>query len=112
MIEKLQNVIQNAVATMEQGRERASQTVTQAGAAGDSLQTITSSVGTINDMNTQIASAAEEQTGVADEINRNIVDINVISDENAQGANKILDGGKNLHRLTTELNSVVNRFQI
>jgi len=112
MIEKLQTGIQNAVSTMEQSRERASQTVTQAGSAGDSLQTITNSVGTINEMNTQIASAAEEQTVVADEINRSIVDISVISDQNAQGANKILDSSKNLHRLTAELNSVVNRFQI
>jgi len=112
MIEKLQTGIQNAVSTMEQSRERASQTVTQAGSAGDSLKTITNSVGTINEMNTQIASAAEEQTVVADEINRSIVDISVISDQNAQGANKILDSSKNLHRLTAELNSVVNRFQI
>ncbi len=112
MIEKLQSGIRNAVTTMEQGRERAEQTVTQAGNAGTSLHTITSSVSTINDMNTQIASAAEEQTGVAEEINRNIVDINVISERNAVGATQVLDASKELNRLTEELNSVVQRFQI
>ena len=112
MIEKLQSGIHNAVSTMEQGRERAGETVKQASSAGESLSTITSSVSTINEMNTQIASAAEEQTDVAEEINRNIVDINQISDQNAQGANQILEASENLNRLTAELNSVVNRFQI
>ncbi len=112
MIEKLQSGIRNAVSTMEQGRERAEQTVKQAGDAGASLNTITSSVSTINDMNTQIASAAEEQTGVAEEINRNIVDINLISERNAVGATQVLDASKDLNRLTEELNSVVHRFQL
>ncbi len=112
MIEKLQSGIRNAVSTMEQGRERAEQTVKQAGDAGASLNTITRSVSTINDMNTQIASAAEEQTGVAEEINRNIVDINVISERNAVGATQVLDASKDLNRLTEELNSVVQRFQL
>lgn len=112
MIEKLQAGIHNAVSTMEQGRERAGETVKQASSAGESLSTITSSVSTINEMNTQIASAAEEQTGVAEDINRNIIDINQISDQNAQGANQILDASENVQRLSKELNSVVSRFQI
>lgn len=112
MIEKLQTGIRNAVDTMEKGRERARQTVEQASNAGESLRTITSSVSTINEMNTQIASAAEEQTGVAEEINRNIVDINLISETNAAGATQILIASEDLNRLTEELNSVVSRFQI
>ncbi|WP_126456527.1 methyl-accepting chemotaxis protein [Sulfuriflexus mobilis] len=112
MIEKLQSGIRNAVTTMEQSRERAGQTVEQASKADQSLQTITSSVSTINDMNTQIASAAEQQTGVAEEINRNVVEINHISESNAEGANQILAASENLNRLTDELNSVVHRFQI
>ncbi len=112
MIEKLQSGIRNAVTTMEQGHDRAGQTVEQAGEAGESLRTITSSVSTINDMNTQIASAAEQQTSVADEINRNVTEINHISETNAEGANQILTASENLNRLTDELNSVVNRFQI
>lgn len=112
MIEKLQSGIRNAVMTMEQSRERAGQTVEQASKADQSLRTITSSVSTINDMNTQIASAAEQQTGVAEEINRNVVEINHISESNAEGANQILAASENLNRLTDELNSVVHRFQI
>ena len=112
MIEKLQSGIRNAVTTMEQSHERAGQTVGQANNAGESLRTITSSVSTINEMNTQIASAAEEQTGVAEDINRNIVGINEISEKNADGANQVLFASEELNRLTEELNSVVSRFQI
>lgn len=112
MIEKLQSGIRNAVTSMDNSHERGGQTVEQAGVAGESLQTITASVSTINEMNTQIATAAEEQTGVAEEINRNIVEISTISEKNAGEATEVLTASEDLKRLTGELDSVVSRFKI
>jgi len=112
MIEKLQSGFRNAVTSMEQSSTRGKQTVDHANRAEESLQTITTSVSTINDMNTQIATAAEQQTVVAEEINRNITDISSISEANATNVNQIMVASNNLSRLTDKLNSVVSRFQL
>ncbi len=81
MIERLQSGAQDAVKAMEQGRSRAQVGVEQAAEAGVSLETIAQAVGTISDMNTQIATAAEEQSVVAEEINLNIVSISDMADK-------------------------------
>ncbi len=81
MIERLQSGAQDAVKAMEQGRSRAQVGVEQAAEAGTSLETIAQAVGTISDMNTQIATAAEEQSVVAEEINLNIVSISDMADK-------------------------------
>ena len=81
MIERLQSGAQDAVKAMEQGRSRAQVGVEQAAEAGTSLETIAQAVGTISDMNTQIATAAEEQSVVAEEINLNIVTISDMADK-------------------------------
>ncbi|THB70290.1 MAG: methyl-accepting chemotaxis protein [Gammaproteobacteria bacterium] len=91
MIERLQSGAQDAVKAMEQGRSRAQVGVEQAAEAGTSLETIAQAVGTISDMNTQIATAAEEQSVVAEEINLNIVSISDMADKlaNETGASDL-----------------------
>ncbi|MGM0413121.1 MAG: methyl-accepting chemotaxis protein [Pseudomonadota bacterium] len=111
MIERLQQAARESVEAMETSRTRAGNTVEKAGSAGEALTNITHSVSQISDMNTQIASAAEEQTTVADEINRNIVQINEISEQTAEGAKQTSDSGDELARLASELQDLVNRFK-
>ncbi|MFW6191164.1 MAG: methyl-accepting chemotaxis protein [Thiohalospira sp.] len=111
MIERLQQAARESVEAMETSRSRASNTVEKAGSAGKALTNITQSVSQISDMNTQIASAAEEQSTVADEINRNIVQINEISEQTAEGANQTSASGDELARLSSELQELVNRFK-
>jgi methyl-accepting chemotaxis protein len=60
---------------MEASSRQAKNRTEQAAQAGEALTKITQSVATIANMATQIATAAEEQTAVSDEINRNIVNI-------------------------------------
>lgn len=76
MVQELQTAAENAVMVMEQGQAVAQMSVDQAAKAGESLSAITRSVDTISDMSNQIATAAEEQSAVSDEINQNIVNIN------------------------------------
>jgi len=83
MIERLQQGTADAVAVMEQGRSRAQGTVGQVAEAGAALAAITQAVTRINDMNTQIASASEQQTAVAEEINRSITAISGIAHSTA-----------------------------
>jgi len=112
MIESLQKGSRDAVNVMENGKEQAVQSVSHANAAGDSLESITSAVSSINDMNTQIASAAEEQSAVAEEINRNVVNINDMAEMISEGSQKTAKSSNDLEALAGQLQSVVSRFRI
>jgi methyl-accepting chemotaxis protein len=112
MIERLQAGAKNAVQVMEQGRGKAKASVEQAARAGQSLGTIAQAVGTINGMNTQIASAAEEQGAVAEEINRNVVNISRIASETASGVDQTAAASAELARLAGRLQAQVGKFKV
>jgi len=112
MIEKLQGGTSNAVKVMESGRSRAKHSVERAAEAGTSLKTITKSVAVISDMNVQIASAAEQQGAVAEEINRNIVSISEIAKKSTTGADKIASSSVELNGLASELRGLVEKFKV
>ncbi|MBL1260333.1 MAG: methyl-accepting chemotaxis protein [Thiotrichaceae bacterium] len=111
MIEKFQHGTQDAVSAMESGKEKANASVEQAKKAANSLTEITHMVSKINDMNTQIASAAEEQTAVAEEINQNILSVNTITQQNSQGAQQTENASRNLSSIAIELQSLVQTFK-
>jgi len=112
VIEKLQTGSRKAVEVMNKSSEEAQSVVTQATKAGASLVAISSAVGRINDMSTQIASAAEEQSATADEINRNIISITEMSNETSTGAQQTATASDDLARLGTELQSLVGQFKV
>ena len=111
MIESLQAGSREAVQLMEQSRKQTQSGVEQTTKAGDALGAIANEVERINDMNTQIASAAEEQSSVAEEINRNVVSISQVADESAQGAEQTARASEDLASLATELQQMVTRFK-
>ncbi|MFZ5589563.1 MAG: methyl-accepting chemotaxis protein, partial [Pseudomonadota bacterium] len=112
MIESLQAGAKAAVNVMLQGKTQASMSVEQAAKAGASLETITQVVGTITDMNTQIASAAEEQSAVAEEINKNIVRISQVVGQTAHGAQQTAQAGGEMAGLAAQLQGLVGRFKV
>ena len=112
MIDKLQSGAKNAVAAMETGREKASVGVDQTKQAGEALAAITRAVTTINEMNTQIASAAEEQAATTEEMNKNIININQLADETAGSAEQSTAASSELSKLATDLQSLVGQFKI
>ncbi|NMM55618.1 methyl-accepting chemotaxis protein, partial [Paenibacillus aquistagni] len=73
MIQQLQQGTRDVVKVMEDSQNRTDESVQHAAKAAEALETITQAVSVINDMNTQIASAAEEQSAVAEDINRNVI---------------------------------------
>jgi len=111
MIEKFQQGTQDAVSVMESGKEKADSSVAQAEKAASALTEITRMVSKINDMNTQIASAAEEQTAVAEEINKNILSVNTITQQNSQGAQQTENASRELSSLAVELQALVQTFK-
>lgn len=111
IIERLQTRANKAVEAMSQSRTFATNCVEQADTAAMSLDEITKAVSSINQMNLQIASAAEEQSTVSEEINRNIVKINDVATQSAEGADQTLETSRSLAQLATELQAVVDQFQ-
>ncbi|MBM0493387.1 bacteriohemerythrin [Aeromonas jandaei] len=74
-IEQLQRRTSEAVSTMHETTRQSEQAVVQAGEAGQTLQAIVSAVERITGLNTQIATAAEQQSQVAEETNRSVVEV-------------------------------------
>jgi methyl-accepting chemotaxis protein len=112
MIERLQQGSEHAVSLMKTSNQQADNSVEQASSAGDALQKITESVASINDMAAQIATAAEEQTSVNEEINRNITNISTISDSTSVEAENTHHSSKDLEELANNLNLLVSQFKV
>ncbi len=112
MIAKLQTGARNAVDAIAQGSKQTEQSVDQAVQAGAALNQISTAVTTIHDMNTQIASAAEEQNSVSEEINRNIVNIRDIADETVDGASKTAKSSVMMSQVANELMGLMNEFRV
>jgi len=112
MIEQLQIQASDAVSVMNDSQTRAAESVDQARKAGTSLDAISSSVSTINDMNMQIATATEEQSAVTEEINNNIVNISQIAESSTEGAKQITDATNELNQLAFNLQALVGRFKL
>ncbi len=112
MITRLQGGANNAVKAMKTGTQQAQAGVEQATEAGESLDTITQAVAQINDMNIQIASAAEEQSAVAEEINRNITNISDETDHTTEGAQQTAQASEQVASLSDKLRSIVARFNV
>ena len=112
MIEKLQQGSHKAVLTMEKGNEQTKISVARAGEAGEALTAIVGAVTNINDLNMQIASAAEEQSSVAEEINRNVVNIRDIASATVEGSEQTVESSVRLGAVAQDLLAVVQQFKI
>lgn len=112
MIQRLHAAVNAAVKAMEDARQRAAQSGEHVENAAQSLNSIASEVSGINDMNLQIAAAAEEQSAVAEEINRNIATISQIADNTSHGASGTHKQSETLVELAVELRRLVSQFKL
>ncbi|MDB5984321.1 MAG: chemotaxis protein [Pseudomonas sp.] len=112
MIDRLQTGTQGAVEAMRRSSEAGDGTSTQANEAGASLDAMAALIGTINSMNAQIASAAEEQTAVAEEINRSVHQIAEAVDSVADQTQQSAHTSRNLADLGQRLGKLVGQFRI
>ena len=112
LIANLQHGSQNAVEMMDNSRTMAHLTLEHAQQAGDELAAIMRTVSEIQAMNIQIATAAEEQSAVAEEINASVVNVNNIADQSAAAVEETSASSAELARLGQSLQSLVARFKI
>jgi methyl-accepting chemotaxis protein len=112
MVGTLQSGANEAVSVMESSRELAGATVEKTTEAEAALVRIREEVGAINDMNAQIASASEEQSSVAEEVNRNISRIHDATVETSAGSDQVAGASRDLAVLAGQLRSRVSVFRL
>lgn len=110
MVERLQQGVASAVGNMEDVSKRAAEGVIQVEESAVALAEISASVSVINDMNTQIAAATEEQSSVAAEVSQNIEKINHLSGETAESAAQTEQNSQRLTELAENLRVMVEQF--
>lgn len=110
IIDTVQTGAVDAVRAIESGQKRSDEGVEQVTEAGSMLRHITEGVEAIRDMNRQIATAAEEQTSVAEDISRNLTEITAIATTNQDNVERTEKASQNLHGLSAQLSEVTHRL--
>lgn len=112
VIETLQTGTKDVVATIESNHSTVQESVTQVANATQALQTISEAVSIINDMNMQIASAAEEQSAVSEEINRNVTAIKNVTEALTEQADTAAKVGDGLHKTASLQHELMSQFKV
>jgi len=110
MVAKIRQGTSAAVQSMQHSKEKSLQALQQAHQAGEALETIAQEISRISDSNHIVASAAEQQSKVSREIDRNIVNISDLATQTAAGASQTSAAAHALSKLAVDLNTLVVRF--
>ena len=111
-IERVQTGSASVVQATSKSEARARESVDFARLASESFRSIGQLVESVSDMNTQIASAAEQQSAVAEEINRNVHTIAATVSQTASGSEHLARASVDLARLAAEIQGLIAHFDI
>ena len=112
VIEGLQQGTREVVGSMHSSHRQAQGSVAQAEQAVPALQRIGDAVAVITDMNLQIASAAEEQSAVAEEVNRNVASIRDVTESLSGQAEESAQISQALNRLANHQQGLMATFKV
>ncbi len=112
MIAKLQSGVGAAVKSMSSSHKMADNTVSESDNVQQALENILGAVGMIVDQNQQIATAAEEQTAVAHDIDQNIVEISQAGERTAEGASHTEQASRELSGSVAQLKQLISAFRV
>ena len=112
LIVSLQSGTQQVATIMDNSRGLTDSSVELTRSAGSALANITRTVSTIQAMNAQIATAAEQQSAVAEEVNRSVLNVRDISEQTAAASEETATSSTELARLGIHLQTLVGRFQV
>ncbi|MFS1422255.1 methyl-accepting chemotaxis protein [Shewanella sp. 10N.286.48.B5] len=112
MTERLKSGAQLAVQTMERGMVSADESVIEVEQAGNELQQIVAEIDTIDSMNQQIASATHEQAAVAEEVNRNAMQISEIYSQTQNVATALSQLNETLLEDAAAMSEQVQKFTL
>ena len=112
MISSLQASSGDAVKAMERGSDMAQVSVKSAEEVAEALGALTGIISRITDMNLQVATAAEEQTSVVDEISCNVNAISDAAAENSSRAERLKATSEQLNTMSDELQGIVETYKV
>lgn len=112
IIDKLHKGARKATASMQASQEQTQTVVDNATLAGTSLNTIASSVAQIDEKSTQIASAAEQQNAVAENMKDNIGRVSEVAMHNAASIEQTTVAGQEIAHIAEELRGLVEQFKV
>jgi methyl-accepting chemotaxis protein len=110
IIDAVQLGAAGASKSIEQGQLQSQEGVAQVARSGDMLQRISAAVETIRGMNRQIATAAEEQTSVSEDISRNLTEITGIATSNQHNVQRTEQASGHLQGLSAQLGEITARL--
>jgi methyl-accepting chemotaxis protein len=112
MIQRLQQGANSAVSVIEASEKQASETSEHVLQANNALSKISEVINHVNDINSQVATAAEEQSLSAEEINRSTHRISTLSKESLQGIASAATNSERLREMGEELSHLLNQFKV
>lgn len=112
LVERLQTEAQNAVTSMQKGRISAVLCLEKSTETSNTFEDAAKAVNEITDLNIQIATAAEEQSVVAEEINKNLINITEIADNTTHGARETTNANENIAKRLIDLHTNLNKFKV
>ncbi len=112
IIEELQGQSVLANESMQTSLEMLNRNNELAQRANDALIGITESVSAINDTNAQVATAAEEQSQVTQDINRNVVNMSELVQQNVTGISQSASASNELSRLAEKQKEQLSFFTL
>jgi methyl-accepting chemotaxis protein len=111
-IKGLQADADNAVSSMNDVSQQANEKAEDVTNVASLLVEITSQISELDDLNTQIASAAQQQNLAADEINVNVVNISDVAEKSSEDAIRGKEISEELLELAYELNKQLSQFKM
>lgn len=112
IIEAVQSGASQAMSAMSASQEQAQNTLGNASEAGEAINEITRAVASISEMNTQIATAAEEQSYAAEEINKNIAQVVELVQSAHRSAQSSTTTARDLNDLSRHLSTQIAHFRV
>ena len=112
MISGLQGMTRDAVEFMQESSLKADDCVSEAREAGLALEAITAAVAQMRKSNTQIADAAEQQSGVAEELNRSVTGIRDVTEQTVEQTAVSAATSSELAALSKELSRAIQQFKL
>ncbi|MFT2097170.1 methyl-accepting chemotaxis protein [Marinomonas sp. 2405UD66-6] len=112
VITQLQEGVTKTVGSMNESHTSANASVEEARLVGTALTELQRNMTEIRDLSTQIATAAEEQSAVAQEIRQNIQDISEMSEQAATGSDQSEKDSEGLSKLATHQKDLLSQFKI
>ncbi len=112
VIEELQTAARSAAQVMSHSQEQAKSSVEQAAKTDASLATITEKVGSITEMNTEIASATGEQEKVSNDIKTNVDGIRANADAAVKNVQEVEAASESLLSISSNLRKITGQFKV